>query len=843
MQVFLYISPVGLLAEMYNFALNAKCDMLYRLHFKIEYKTEPNCYVAVKFIRAHDGANGLLRLSSSDHALWTGHFELQLSPNTIYEYYYLVERERHEIVCEKIYPPRQLKLDRQSGEHSFRDVWRYDIKQMNYGSSAIAGCLFPAPTSHNIAKKGDEVLTFKTYALTPHKGEFKIMLTGNSDALGYWNPNNGITLKRCGNYEYSVNTRALPYGTQYKYVVIYNGKVYWESGENRIADAVPHMYNATFNDGWLRIPQFTDWRGAGILVPLFSLHSNSSEGIGDFNDLKSFVSWAAKAGLSVVQILPINDTNTFGTWRDSYPYNIMSAYALNPVYINIKKAGGNVPLALRNKLNAKESVDYEKTFKLKVNALHALYDKKRHSLKQDASYAKFVSENAFWLDPYAEFCTLRDKYGSLDFNSWKGHEQYNSDSAAGKQTDFHCDEITEKAGFYKFVQYIAFSQMSAVKKHARRLGIILKGDVPIGVNLCSAEVWQRPELFKKDMSTGAPPDYFSEDGQNWGFPTYNWKNMSRDSYSWWKSRLKVMSQFFDAFRIDHVLGFFRIWEIPRKYSSAKYGHFSPAIPYSRDEIFNKGFKLQPNHIGSIFLPDVIDPSKLHPAVDASRCDEYKNLSPEQKNIFNNIHDEFFGSRNEKLWERTALERLSVVTDATSMLPCAEDLGMLPKCAEPVLEKMDILSLEIQSMPKQPWVEYDDVMKYPYRSVAMLTTHDMPSFRLWWKKFPDRASRYAKNVLGMKGDVPAEATPEICTKVVENQLMSPSMICILSFQDWTGISSSARSHTPDAEQVNDPANSKQYWRYRTHLSLEQLEGNEAFTAKVHQLICASHRDLL
>ena len=320
--------------------------------------------------------------------------------------------------------------------------------------------------------------------------------------------------------------------------------------------------------------------------------------------------------------------------------------------------------------------------------------------------------------------------------------------------------------------------MKAAHEYAVKNGIILKGDIPIGVNSCGADVWTNPLLFNRDMSTGAPPDYFSEDGQNWGFPTYNWDEMAKNDFYWWKKRFTVMAQYFDAYRIDHVLGFFRIWEIPRYEKSAKSGHFSPALPYSETEIEHYGFLLKPEYIGTLFLKDKNKENLLHVKINAHNEAAYLDLS--------------------------------------------------------------ILSLEIQNMPKQHGVEFANTELYPYRSVATISTHDMPSFRLWWEKFPETAKRYSSHIL--HAPYTPEANVDTCEKVVRMHLLSPSMLCLLSFQDWTSICYSTRTANIRNEQINNPADPNQNWCYKAHLSIEDLEQNTLFNEKIKELLTESNRNL-
>jgi len=807
--------------------------MIYLLHFRIHYHTSEGEYVAVKLTDSGESQRSLIPLNDNGDGVHAGEYELQLDAGLDPHYYYVVCRGGEITAQEKLYPQRSLVLDDTQGELWHRDVWRWDERQMNLGSKALHDVVFACGRhlpARPVPSRGEMI--FCIHALTPASDDsFRIVLTGSSRELGEWSVDRGVVMKRTDTYEYTAAVPAQTEDTQYKYVALCNGQVMWEQGDNRMVDVAPEGACAVLDDGYIRIPSLTDWHGAGIVVPLFSLHSKDSDGIGDFRDLRKLVSWAAEAGISAIQLLPVCDTNTMCTWRDSYPYNVVSVFALNPVYINLREAGYKG--RRYEQADYRDGVDYERVIAYKNKALRNLYRSVRGSLAGDARYRRFKEENAGWLDAYAAYCALRDRYGTLDFSQWEGHKRYDPEKIMEDR------KLTAEAEYYKYVQYIAFGQMKKATACAHRKHIFLKGDIPIGVHPASCEVWKYPHYFHRDMQTGAPPDYFSADGQNWGFPTYNWQAMEGDEYEWWRERLRVMSQFFDAYRIDHVLGFFRIWEIPRRYSSGKYGHFSPALSYSSAELSAAGVSTEAKNIDTLLMQ--VGHDLYQPAIAPFETDAFRELDSAGQAAYRRIYNEFYGERNEALWKKGALRKLGIITRSTSMLPCAEDLGMLPHCVADVLGQLDILSLQIQSMPKQPGREYDDVSLYPYQSVDTISTHDMPSLRLWWHRYPDRARRFAAAALGMTGDVPTETTAEICRRIIASHLHSPSMLTLLSFQDWTSTAPSARARDLEPEQINDPADSHHRWRYRTHLSLEQMKADRDFTALIRRLIHESQRD--
>ncbi len=563
--------------------------------------------------------------------------------------------------------------------------------------------------------------------------------------------------------------------------------------------------------------ELCDERFAGTLVPVFSLRSAGGCGVGDFGDLYNMVEWVNKTGQRVLQILPINDTTQSGTWQDSYPYNAISIFALHPQYIDLRqlpKLKDKVLLKQlereRKELNALPQIDYERVNALKMSWLQALYANGQWKLDDE----QWLAENEHWLKPYAQF-------------------RIENESARGQG-------IAEPAEFYYWLQYVLSVQLKRAHSRAQELGVILKGDIPIGVNRHGCDVLTDPQYFNLNAQAGAPPDDFSETGQNWGFPTYNWEAMLADGCKWWERRFKNMAQYFDAYRIDHVLGFFRIWEIPIECESGYHGQFSPALPLSIEEIRSYGF--EPENIQcdiesgtSLFLKDHRDASKYHPHIGAHKSQAYSQLDYGQQQAFDHLYHDFFYRRHNQFWYGEAMKKLPMLVEATRMLVCAEDLGMVPDCVAWVMNRLKILSLEVESMPKALGVQFADLTKVPYRSVCCFGSHDMPTLRQWWDEDYSRAWNYYNYVLGHGGDAPHPLPGWLAREVIAHQLQSASMICVLSIQDYFAIDESLRLADKDAERINIPANPRHYWRYRMHVNIEDLMANENFNENLSTLI--------
>ena len=577
-------------------------------------------------------------------------------------------------------------------------------------------------------------------------------------------------------------------------------------------------------DSWSDSP---GWKGAGTAIPVFALRSEDDFGVGEFLDLKKMVDWAVLTGQTFLQLLPVNDTTMFGTIDDSYPYNANSTFALHPQFINLPAAGVPVDkeyLKLQKQLNSfvkdgRPETDYVSVNREKRRLLRKAFDANWKSLSRTKAYRNFLAANREWLIPYSRFCALRDEFGTPDFSQWGEFAVYDEarlerwNKSHRSETDFNC-----------FLQFHLDAQFRQVRDYAHSKGVVLKGDLPIGISRTSADAWQFPKLFNMDSQAGAPPDSFSADGQNWGFPTYNWEEMAKDGYAWWKARLRKMSEYFDAFRIDHILGFFRIWQIPVPEKSGLAGYFSPALPYSADELRSWGYGNRMDR----FIEDPHRPGWYHPRIDA------KDLG--------GLYTDFFYRRHNEFWKHNAMDKLSALLGSTNMLACGEDLGMIPACVPEVMQRLNILSLEIQRMPKDPAQTFTDPAHYPYSCVCTTSTHDMSPIRAWWEEDRSLSQRFYNEALGCGGAAPYFCEPWVCRRIVEQHLWSPAMLVILPLQDWLSISPELRyKGNPADERINVPAIPRYHWDYRMHLSLEELLAAKDFNTDVATLVKSSGRN--
>ncbi|HUR12711.1 MAG TPA: 4-alpha-glucanotransferase [Flavitalea sp.] len=471
---------------------------------------------------------------------------------------------------------------------------------------------------------------FKVKAPLLEKNEV-ICICGSAKGLGEWKTENAVLMNTDQSWWTArINLPRESFPLQYKYG-IYNIKeekfIQFERGVNRDLHGDAHERKLTIlHDGFVQTPNNT-WKGAGFSLPVFSLRSKDSFGVGEFNDLKLLVDWAKKTGMKMIQILPVNDTTATHSWKDSYPYAAISAFALHPIYLNLELLAGKhteliKPLRKKQKqLNEKADVDYEEVMKFKLSAIRELFELQKSQLAKDEEFNEFFKDNKYWLIPYAAFCYLRDRNGTSDFNQWKLYSVYNREAIEKyvSPKSKHYESIL----LHYYIQFHLHQQLQEAAEYAHKQGVILKGDLPIGIYRYGCDAWMEPELYHMDMQAGAPPDDFAVKGQNWGFPTYNWERMAEGGFEWWRRRFVQMSNYFDAFRIDHILGFFRIWSIPIESVEGIMGHFEHALPVYKSEFDQRGIGYDMHRFSKPYITDTVlwemfgpNNSKFKPYLDA-----------------------------------------------------------------------------------------------------------------------------------------------------------------------------------------------------------------------------------
>lgn len=888
------------------------------VQFNIEYKAMFGEQIVVN-IQTEEGELKL-PLETTDGERWACNWCVE-SPEKSYTYYYSVEREGRAVKTEWLMIKHQLDVNaKKAAVYTLYDHWKAMPEDAFLYSSAFTDCINHQVPQGMKPETGSKIVRLIVRAPQLHDGE-RLGVLGADKALGAWDVQKILPMTQHTYNEWVADIDATHLEgshLEFKFVAFRNAKneLLWETSMNRTVD-LPEMKAGELVSYELDQAFFALYNRklAGTQVPVFSLRTRKSAGIGDFGDLKTMIDFVASTGQKVLQLLPINDTTITHTWTDSYPYSCISVFAIHPQYADLhalpelKDAKARAEAEkTRAELNALDKIDYEKVNDFKINYLRQIFNQEGGKMMKTAEYKAFFQDTELWLVPYAQYSYLRDKNGTADFNQWPDHQVW--DEAERKALADPKTAAYKNVAFFYFVQFVLDRQMQEAHEHAKTKGVILKGDIPIGVNRNGCDVWTEPKYFNLNGQAGAPPDDFSANGQNWGFPTYNWFEMLKDGCQWWNRRFKNMARYFDAYRIDHVLGFFRIWEIPVHSVHGLLGQFAPALAMSREEIESYGLHFQEDRFTRPFITDwVLDrvfheragevkekyldrldderyqmkpevdtqrkvealfadatdekelwlrdglyalisdvlfvrdhtnPGVFHPRISAQLDFIYESLYDNDKAAFNRLYNDYFYRRNNQFWYQEAMKKLPKLVQATRMLVCAEDLGMVPDCVPWVMDELKILSLELQSMPKDPSVKFGHLSRNPYRSVCTISSHDMPTLRMWWDENIQRTQEYYNTMLYRQGPAPHPLPGWLASDIISRHLTSPSMLCILSIQDWLATDEALRLPDADAERINIPANPKHYWRYRMHLNIEDLAADKRFVQSITEMISQSGR---
>jgi 4-alpha-glucanotransferase len=856
---------------------------------------------------------------------WSG--SIEFPEDKVLEYKYLL-REASGILHWEGGPNRSLI----TSKHSFinvRDQWRPVVDPDRVLFTKVFTEVIMKPTQVIKQEKQTEATRLVRFTLAaPRVGlGYGMAIIGSTPSLGSWIKPQLMTNINYPVWEIEFDAKSFSQQVYYKYVIVKlddHNIATWEEGENRLllpVDAKTDHSLVVVNDEKFRYP-IGNFKGAGVAVPIFSLRTNESFGVGEFNDICKLVDWCVLTGLKIIQVLPINETVATHSWLDSYPYKSITVMALHPIYLHLPGLGELADKALmqefeqiRHDLNGKTYVDYVAVTKAKARYFKLIFDQNWSEVAKLTSYQKFFEANKDWLKPYAAFCYLRDHFKTSDFRLWGKYSVYDPeliDDLTNPEHDFH-----EHIAVHYYQQYYLDKQLREAVEYAHSKGVALKGDIPIGISPNSIEAWTEPHLFNLNGQAGAPPDDFAIMGQNWGFPTYNWDLMAADGFAWWKKRLRMMEKYFDAYRIDHILGFFRIWEIPKESLHGLLGYFKPGLPMTPSEIEDWGLwfdfdRFTKPYIRSYFLHDffgeyadevrrkylieneldhfilkpefdtqrkiydhfspegirsgmsskdiiirdglmsllnevlfIKDPysehPSYHPRIALHFTYSYRDLEDYKRAILNELYIHYFYRRHEEFWKQHALAKLPAIVAASNMLVCGEDLGMVPDNVPEVMRQLNILSLEIQRMPKNPRIEFGHPKDAPYLSVCTTSTHDMSTLRGWWEEDRARTERFYKNILGHNDIAPFFAEPWVCEEIINQHMHSPAMWTIFPIQDLIAIDGSLRWDQTDKERINVPSDPENKWQYRMIITLEELIQSSEFNRKIRNLVHLAGRD--
>ena len=766
--------------------------------------------------------------------------------------------------------PRMIAGNPQQREWVVNDCWQEETEEQVFLSSVFTNALFQRIDLPKKIETTNPNLTF-SIAISQLLPTQEVGALGNAPELGNWNPQHMLRL--AASEHNSLWTGSVHVDKQqvieYKYCIFDHsiGKIVdLEYGENRqIWDFHTHTFRLQQDNHFRRTqPRF---RGAGVAIPVFSLRTNTDFGIGEFLDLRPLADWCSQVGMKIIQVLPINDTTLTHTALDSYPYKSVSVFALHPIYLHIPAMGKLSDVEQKRyeteqrTFQRKSYVDYQHVYDAKMWYYEHLFTRDWKSLSTTEAYHAFAEENQDWLPDYATFMAKRD----------------------GKHRNFYC-----------YLQYHADRQLREAVQYVHYLGIALKGDIPIGVSRESVDVTVHPELFNVNASAGAPPDAFSMEGQNWGFPTYRWEQMQKDGYAWWTRRLKKMSAYFDAYRIDHILGFFRIWQMRQTEVWGLCGHFEPALPYSLQELRLQGVQLDEDrltrpYIRSTFLEQVLGADTAYACKKFLLTDDgyvfyFRREVDTQKKL-----TDWFLVHGKSLRLPTA--RREALYHA--LMTLLEEVLFVRDCHHPELLHPRILMEQSYTFQEL----YDDqkaVLRHIYADYFFHRHHTFWAESAM-RKLPTLLAATSMMCCGEDLGMVPDCVPEVmqhlhilslevermpkkanaptadpkdapylsvCTTgthdmstlrgwwqeeharpitaaeaedSIVRHLYSPAMWTILPLQDWLAIDERLWRKDVEAERINIPANPRHIWRYRMHIPLERLRKANAYNQHLRQLL--------
>ncbi|MFA5928196.1 MAG: 4-alpha-glucanotransferase [Candidatus Margulisiibacteriota bacterium] len=552
---------------------------------------------------------------------------------------------------------------------------------------------------------------------------------------------------------------------------------------------------------------------AGVAVPLFALRSEQSTGIGDIEDLRLLIDWCASTGQKIIQLLPVNDIGDCET----SPYNALSSMALDPIYISLEDLLERFPV--QDKKVLKEIDKSRKTLEKEQRVAYPAVRKFKHKiyrhvfsnlpLHEQQALKDFIVENNYWLPDYAFFRALKKAFENSSWQEWP------------KEIDPLA--YSEDILYYQFLQWVLYEQFAEIHLYANAHGVLLKGDIPILISPDSVEGWAHPDYFKPGFVAGAPPDMFSEKGQCWGFPVYDWENMAKNDYLFWRNRLKYAENFFDLYRIDHVLGFFRLWTIPQG-QEADLGFFDPQIPITGSLLDQHGFSVPDLLVNKVIIPYGKEKDSFCFTWFYWQSPYFNSLPDDRKSLLKHWEKEFL-YKQEGFWGNNGRTLLNVLLTASRMLPCAEDLGVVPDCVPAVLNELGIPGLRVLRWTRrwdengQPFVPPDQI---DFLSVATTSVHDCEPLLQWWQEASaDERQAFWGQFLAWENSATVEIAPLSYQHLLMTIYKCNSIFVINPLQDilnWSALFPG----DPKQYKVNTPGTiSENNWSIRYPFSLKTL----------------------
>ena len=889
------------------------------LNFRLNYHTVPGQSLWLNYTVVSEGSrhgSRFVPLEWINSEQWETHVLIQEPSPFRVEYHYQLRQESNGVALDEWHAPRVVEVDSGVNEACWLfDTW-CSAGTVDYAFETNAFlAVLPARGPFQkltLPEKANHLFQLRMAAVP--EGQVPCLI-GSVCEIGEWAWHSAIPLHEvAANVWQTCLNLPTDQNIEYKYAMWDLSKhciASFELGENR---CLPSRMDASrdwtsVHDECYRREVAGLFRGAGVAMPVFSLRSDKSLGVGEFADLQTFGDWAKQVGLKLIQILPINDTTSLHDWTDSYPYSAISVYALHPLYLRIDDLDYSMtPIfqreldATRHQLNALNQIDYEAVMRVKAVLTRQIFNQHREAILASDSFNSFRRDNAHWVNAYALFCLKRDHFGTADFSRWEDWATFDQERVDRWAQPSHPE--WPQVAYHIWLQSELDQQLSAAVRHLNELGLALKGDLPIGIDRRSVDAWSAPHLFKMDEQAGAPPDAFAIKGQNWGFPTYDWEVMQRDDFEWWRSRFAQLSRYFDAYRIDHILGFFRIWQVPYTQVEGIMGYFDPALPISIEEIRARGIDfsherfcrpyLRESYLRSCFgdafpqvkaayLTDIGSGLlQLNDAVATQR--QIVNLSLDsvlEQGLLDCVSEVLFfevpGSQGTLFHPRCLLQTtdsyLQLSPDQQrrvddlyndyfyqrqesfwqargyEKLPAMRKASSMLLCGEDlgmvpacVPGVMSELGILSLEIQRMPKTSVNEFFDLDHAPYMSVVSSSTHDMTTLRAWWAEDSSRAARFASQMLGigSPAADMSGEDARHILWQHLRSSAMWAIFPLQDLLAIDESIRHPDPDAERINVPSIMPYYWRYRMHLGIEGLAAADEFNHQLAHLILASGR---
>ena len=570
---------------------------------------------------------------------------------------------------------------------------------------------------------------------------------------------------------------------------------------------------------------------AGVSFPLSALLTKESFECGDFHTLELMAEWGRHTGVSIIQILPLND---LGNGRS--PYSSISAFAIDPLYISLHKLGINI--RSRKERIVTLDLNMGRIRELKVQNLRIFYNKIFNETLKDI-IKNFMNQH-LWVTPYAAFKVLYNKNSGAHWKDWKFGSKYSieiqKEIIKENEEDFY---------FLVWIQYIAYQQLRDVKKKFEKEGVYLKGDMPILTSSNSADVWSRTELFDLSLNSGAPPDNFSEEGQNWHFPVIEWDRMKAENYSWWKERLEYLEHFYHLYRIDHVLGMYRIWAIPIGAKSAKLGYYHPQIGVKREEFQEAG--LNPDDFVKREIIYEFQKDSFIFYWDFYKLEGYYTLSEDIKKVLYPLSHKHLED-DEAEWRKEGEDVLNFFFNHTEMQACAEDLGAVPSFVRDSIHENKIIGLDIIRWTRSfQDGSYIPAAEYRQLAVSSLSVHDTSIALDWWNTISHEDQKAFRKLIHLKQthNDPSEVLRAMLRFAFStNSLFSINLLHDFLFDPVYFPEESSNNNMlshPEKHRINVPGTPEdKNWSYRFPFYVEDLLNNVRHMEEIRFMLEESGR---